>query len=251
MKIALYGVSRSGKNYLIDCLLKHINEKAAKKLFHFNGSGTLDTLSCRLFSKPLKETSERQKNQLRLMLCDELASLKTEYQHIIVDAHYSFYKNSGYEVAFTDKDRDVYDMFFYLDTPANKIIEHANKDNPADKKRKNVAFLSESEIQKWKGFEIKELKKICFNRNKELIVLDNNIEDCIDYFETLLLDKKGIVLDAKKIAENMTAQYNDVIDQYDKIILLDCDRTISNNDTTYDFCNFLNIGKSELKHIFI
>jgi phosphoserine phosphatase len=247
MNIALYGISRSGKNYLIERLLEKINGKAAKTLFHANGSGILDRLSQNKFGIPLRDTNENQKKQLRLMFYDEFAVLGNDYQHKIIDAHYCFYKNDTFMTSFTHKDRDSNDIFFYLDTPAAVIIEQANRDT----KKKDVAFMSEEKINAWKEFEIQSLRNMCLNHDKEFIVLDNNIEDCIDYFETLLLGTRDILLDSKKIAEHIITKYQSLIDEYKNIIFIDCDRTISDNDTTYDFCNSIDIDKQKLKNIFL
>jgi thymidylate kinase len=247
MNIALYGISRSGKNYLIECLLKSLNNKTSGTLFHVNGSGILDKLSIDKFGIPLRDTDENMKNQLRPMFYDELAVLGNDYQHKIVDAHYCFYKNDVFKIAFTDKDRDINDIFFYLDTPADIIIERANRDT----EKKDVAFMTEETVNDWKEFEIQSLRRICLDQGKEFIVLDSNIEDCIDFFETLLLGTRDIMLESKKIAEYIITQYKELIDKYKNIILIDCDRTISNNDTTYDFCESMSIDKQKLKNIFL
>lgn len=246
MNIALFGVSRSGKNYLIKRLLDSINCKVAKTLFHISGSGTLDRLSHDRFGIPLKETNENQKNQLRFIFCDELAVLENGYSHKIVDGHYCFYKNDSFEVAFTDKDMDVYDIFFYLDTPADIIIKQANLDT----EKKNVASMSIEKINEWKEFEIQSLREICIAHNKEFVVIDNNIEDCIDFFETLLIGTRDVLLNSKDIAKHIITKHQKLIDEHKNIIILDCDRTISNNDTTYDFCIPMNIDKKILKGIF-
>ena len=246
MNIGLYGVSRCGKNYLIERLLETINKKAANTLYHINGSGILDRLSCDKFGIPLKETEEWQKNELRLMFCDEIVKISNDYQHIIVDGHYCFYKNDVFEIAFTDKDRDVYDIFFYINTPASVIIKQANNDI----KKKDVAFMTEEKVNAWKEFEIQSLREICLNYDKEFVVLDNNIEDCIDYFETMLLGTREILLNSALIAEYIILKNQKLINEYKNLILLDCDRTISNNDTTYDFCDKIGIDKQKLKNIF-
>jgi len=246
MNVVLYGVSRCGKNYLIERLLDKINGKAAGTLFHVNGSGILDRLSNDIFGIPLKATDENQKKRLRLMFCDELVALKNDYRHKIIDGHYCFYKNDAFEIAFTDKDRDTYDVFFYLDTPAAVIIEQANRDT----KKKDVAFMTEEKVNAWKEFEIRSLREVCLKHDKEFVVLDNSIEDCVDYFETLLLGTHGILLNSKKIAEDVITEHREVIDKHKNIVLIDCDRTISNNDTTYDFCDSIGIGKQQLKRIF-
>jgi hypothetical protein len=110
--------------------------------------------------------------------------------------------------------------------------------------------MSEKEIEAWKEFEILSLREICLKCNKEFVVIDNIIEDCIDYFETLLLGSRNILLNSEKIAEYIIKKNEKIIYKNKKIILLDCDRTISDNDTTYDFCISMGICKQNLKNIF-
>jgi transcriptional regulator with XRE-family HTH domain len=64
----------------------------------FDGSGTLNTISKRLFSKSFKDTLEGQKKQSRLLFCDKIVSLNNGFTSIIVDGHYSFPQNGGMSV---------------------------------------------------------------------------------------------------------------------------------------------------------
>jgi phosphoserine phosphatase/adenosyl cobinamide kinase/adenosyl cobinamide phosphate guanylyltransferase len=246
MNIIIFGVSRCGKNYFIERLLESINRKVANTLYYVSGSGTLDKFSKEIYGIPLKNTEEWQKKYLRLLFCDELLKNNNNYKHKIVDGHYCFCKKDNFEVVLTDNERDVYDIFFYLDTPASVIIEQANK----DEEKKDVAFMTEEKVNEWKEFEIQSLREIALNYEKEFIVLDNNIEDCIDYFETLLLETRDTLLNSKLIAEHIINKNQKIIDEYKNIILLDCDRTISDNDTTYEFCKTIGIDKHKLKNIF-
>jgi phosphoserine phosphatase len=248
MIIAIYGVSRSGKNYLIEQVTNTINKKCPNALFHVNGSETLNSISLDKFGITLKQTSESQKQELRLLFFLELAKLKDNYQNLIIDAHYSFYINDELVTAFNKKDRETYDYYCYIDTPASKIIEQANLD--LDENKKDVAFMNEEQINKWKNHEIQSLKEICRQDNKEFIVLDNNITDCIDFFETLILSTRNVLLDSNTIAQQIILANQQQIENYDKIIVIDCDRTISNNDTTYDYCKYASIEKQTLKEIF-
>jgi len=248
MNIQIHGISRSGKNYLIEHLVELFNAKCPKTLLFVNGSGTLKGLSLKHFGIPLSATNEEQKNQLRLAFCPYLKEIEetTDYKHIIVDGHYCFYIDNEYITSFSDEERDVFDMFFYLDTPPEKIIENALKGDHNN----NIAQMSVEKINQWKEIEIQGLKKACREKGKELIVLDRAFDDCISFFEHLLFPENKLILEAKTIAEKMVAENRLLIDRYDKIVLLDCDKTVSNNDTTYDFCKIVEVEKSALKEIF-
>ncbi|MDR0560557.1 MAG: hypothetical protein LBG92_10330 [Prevotellaceae bacterium] len=244
----IHGVSRSGKNYLIEHLVETMNAKCPKTLLFVNGSGTLKELSQKHFGIPLSESNEEQKNQLRLAFCPYLKEMQksTDFKHIIVDGHYCFHIDNKFVTSFTDEERDIFDVFFYLNTPAEKIIENAlNGDH-----NNNIAQMSIEKINQWKEIEIQGLKKSCKEIGKELIVLDRNFDDVVSFFENLLLPKNNLILDAKTIAEKMISENQTLINKYYKIILLDCDKTVSNNDTTYDFCKIMGIEKLALKEIF-
>jgi phosphoserine phosphatase len=110
--------------------------------------------------------------------------------------------------------------------------------------------MPESRIDGWKDFEINGLRKACYEHSKEFVVLDNNLGDCLAYFETMLLKKYPVYLKAQETARQMIGANQSLIERYKSIVLLDCDRTLSNNDTTYDFCVKLRLEKSTLKDIF-
>jgi len=110
--------------------------------------------------------------------------------------------------------------------------------------------MSIEEINNWKETEIQGLKNSLLEINKELIVLDKSIEDITAFFEYILFALKDLEWNAKTIASQMIFDNKEIIDRYEKIIVLDCDKTISNSDTTYDFCEKMDIEKSKLKELF-
>jgi phosphoserine phosphatase len=110
--------------------------------------------------------------------------------------------------------------------------------------------MAETDIEAWKRFEIQALRKICEAAGKEFVVLDNTIADCIDYFETLLLGTRPVLLSSVKIAERIIDENRALIRNARKIILLDGDRTMTNNDASWRFCELLGIGKETLDDIY-
>ena len=61
MKFAIYGVSRSGKNYLIEQLVDYFQKKDVP-LMHINGSGILKELAQQIYAKDFKVLSEAEKD---------------------------------------------------------------------------------------------------------------------------------------------------------------------------------------------
>lgn len=71
MKLAIYGVSRAGKDHLIKNVIAHLQETTLLTAIHIEGSKTLNTLAQEMFQKPLKVSMNQtkilyEKNSLRL-----------------------------------------------------------------------------------------------------------------------------------------------------------------------------------------
>lgn len=236
MKIGLYGVSRAGKSYLIDQVLKHIDIKTV------HGSELLSKISGTSIDK-FKKLPLSDKDRYRRMFINEL---EKEYssENLIIDGHYSFIKDNGYEIAFTEDDLSFYDVFIYLDTPANVIIDRLNSSNGF---KKNTT-LTEDDINKWKEFEINNLKNECRKQDKDLLILSDNLDENINWIKDILEEK--LYTSSLKIAEFIISKHKNIIDKYNSILLLDCDKTLSLNDSTINFFEHANFNKDFLKHTF-
>ena len=241
MKIAIYGITGAGKDYLIDKLVKSLNLKA----FHIKGSTQLYRLAKEKFSKNFKELNDRQKNELRRNDFIKLVkACELENDIVFVDGHYAFKKDNGFEVVFTDADKGCYDHFFYLNTSSKNIIKWSHK-NILDKHGINA---DENFINKWKKFEISQMSKICSDMQKELVVLDEDSATAIEFMRAWIgqfYDKFDYPNIAKKFVEELLCEQN-----ISKVVISDCDKTLSINDVTYDYCDFLGIKKEELKRLF-
>lgn len=55
MKIAVYGVSRSGKDYLLERVVTHLSTQGISAI-HIKGSATLNELSQQQYGIPLKKS---------------------------------------------------------------------------------------------------------------------------------------------------------------------------------------------------
>lgn len=109
MKIAIYGITGAGKDYLIDKLVNSLNLKA----LHIKGSTELYRLAKEKFGKNFKELNDRQKDELRKNDFIKLVkACELENDVVFVDGHYAFKKDDGFEVVFTDADKECYDHFF-------------------------------------------------------------------------------------------------------------------------------------------
>lgn len=237
MRIGLYGVSRSGKNYLINKIQESID------ISSINGSNVLSEIAG-VSIEEFKNLHKREKNLCRRRLIDKLRKdFPTE--DLIIDGHYCFIESKGkYDIVFTEEDLDFYDIFIYLDTPADTILDRLRLSSGF---RKNVS-ITKDEIEEWKSYEIEELQRLCRTVDKDLIILDQDIESILQWIK-LILDK-NIRTSSLAIAKDIIETNKYTLDKYKKILLLDCDKTLSYNDSTLNFFEHVNFDKQLLKNTF-
>ncbi|MBY7725711.1 AAA family ATPase [Vibrio mimicus] len=245
MKLAIYGVSRAGKDYLIKNVIAHLHETTLLTAIHIEGSKTLNALAQEMFQKTFKSLDESNKNTLREKFTEIVNKKNSEYDLVLVDGHYSFIDGDYYKVVFTEQDENVYDHFFYLDTPSELIVEFSRKSTG---EKRNLDITVE-QVRNWKKFEKFELDKICNNHNKELVILDEETESSVKFI-SFWLDSYLSKFCNQTSALSFYKENKELLNKSTQIILVDCDKTVSINDGTYDFCRYLEIKKEELKSIF-
>ncbi|AIZ79737.1 haloacid dehalogenase-like hydrolase [Actinobacillus equuli] len=244
MKIAVYGVSRSGKDYLLERVVAHLTAQGISAV-HIKGSATLNELSNQEYGIPLKQADEEKRTVLRNHFIDIVEKTSLTHDVVFVDGHYAFIDETGFNTVFTKADKYCYDHFFYLDTLTKKIVEFSRN----DPRRPQDLTIQTDKIAAWKCFEIKGLGAACDELGKELIILDENTQNCIQFITHWITDFSRF--DYPSIAKQLVNQFLETNKKKHSVaVLLDCDNTLSENDTTYDFCDFLNIEKSALKLIF-
>ncbi len=245
MKLAIYGVSRAGKDYLIKNVIAHLQETTLLTAIHIEGSKTLNALAQEMFQKTFKSLDESNKNTLRKKFTEIVNKKNSEYDLVLVDGHYSFIDGDSYKVVFTEQDENVYDHFFYLDTPSEMIVEFSRKSTG---EKRNVDITVE-QVRNWKKFEKFELDKICNNHNKELVILDEETESSVQFI-SFWLDSYLSKFCNQTSALSFYKEYKELLKKSTQIILVDCDKTVSISDGTYDFCRYLGVKKEELKSVF-
>lgn len=245
MKLAIYGVSRAGKDYLIKNVIAYLQETTLLTAIHIEGSKTLNALAQDMFQKPFKNLEESRKKTLREKFTEIVNEKNSEYDLVLVDGHYSFIDGNSYKVVFTEQDENVYDHFFYLDTPSEMIVEFSRKSTG---EKRNLDITVE-QIKNWKKYEKCELQKICNSHRKELVILDEDTKSTVQFI-SFWLDSYTSKLCNQTLALNFYTSYKELLEKSNQVILVDCDKTVSINDGTYDFCRYLGIKKEELKSIF-
>lgn len=245
MKIAVYGVSRSGKDYLLERVVAYLKTQGIPAV-HIKGSATLNQLSNQKYNIPLKQADEEKRTVLRKHFIDIVDKTALTHDVVFVDGHYAFIDEAGFNTVFTDADKYCYDHLFYLDTPTEKIIEFS-RSNP---RQAQDLTIQPDEIDEWKHFEIQGLSNACDELDKELVILDGQTQDCI-WFITQWIRDFSSRFDYPMIAKKLVEEFlENAKTKHQTVVLLDGDNTLAKNDTTYDFCDVFSINKSELKQIF-
>lgn len=177
MKIAIYGVSRSGKDYLIEELTEYLVQRNVP-LYHVKGSKMLNKISMSKYQKQFKILSETEKDICRKEFISRLSQLESQYKNIVVDGHYSFFdRNMNLYDVITEDDLDCYDHFFYLDTDADNIIERMRLST--DEKRNDV--YTKEDILRWKAYELDGLSHALVGKGNELHIINYRDEKALVY----------------------------------------------------------------------
>lgn len=208
MRIGLYGLPCSGKNYLLDKVdfmnVKYGSKIMLQKYPEFN-------------FKSLKE-----RNEIRFDLARELK----QYDDFIMDGHYSF----GEEIAFTEADGDLYDAFIYLYVPIDILKPRM------EKSERNQKYLKH-DLCKWQSYEIKSLREYCHLNNKDFYIIDSPDNKGVINSKLVLEFIKAVyngfscINFSKKIVDELNIENR-------TINLIDGDKTFCKEDTSRKFFKY-------------
>ena len=202
MRFVLYGLPCAGKTTIFNGLTIQI----------VHGSTELNRMASGRFSN-LPDT---EKNALRIRYAEQL---KARTDSFISDGHYSFLD----DVAFTDADGELYDVFIYLYCEPEIISERLKS---SDKNRR-FAVLSVERIRKWQSFEIESLRAESHKRNKDFYVVKDITAEGLQAF----IDSIENGFSSFGIAEDIANQIIHFYPQPCDIHICDGDKTIIEQDS--------------------
>ena len=233
MIISVYGIPRSGKDTFIKKILA--NNAAA---YHLQGSKTLNELAAEQFGCKFRQLSARQQNGIRILFTRRAKELNERYDLVIVDGHYAFPRDDGYQSVFTDADLNLYDVFFYLKRNGAEIARNFNSD---DKRDYAEHLLSADKVEEWINFEIDNMQPTVEAQGKDFVVLDSD-DAAVEFVCQFAKTSEQI---AQEIADEISAMAKGK-----NIVLTDLDKTVSINDLTDDFMRCANIAPDFAKTVF-
>ena len=233
MIIAIYGISRCGKDTFIGEILKK-----RKGSYHIKGSETLKQLALSHYNKDFKSLNYEEQNRVRTLFVEYAKTIQKEYRLVIVDGHYSFPGENGFKTVFTEDDLNLYDAFFYLNRTPEEITRNFNS---GDKRDYKDVLLDPNKVTEWINFEISTLKKVIESKEKDFIVLDSN-PFAVEYVSKYRKSTKKKALEIVKAIRDLAGSRN--------VVLTDLDKTISINDLTNDFIDYSGLNPLTPKKIF-
>jgi hypothetical protein len=151
-----------------------------------------------------------------------IANMMLEKRDFIMDGHYAF----GREIAFTEEDGYLYDVFLYLFVDP-QILK--NRMSSSAKNRKYLKY----DIEEWQNREISSLRLFCHKHNKDFYVIDNPPENCFNDVSCVIDFIRGIkfgyscVAFARKCVSKILAKGIG-----NNVILLDGDKTLTIEDSS-------------------
>lgn len=202
MRFALYGLPCAGKTTIFEGLTIPV----------VHGSTKLNRMASGRFS----DLPYTEKNTLRIKYAEQL---KARADSFISDGHYSFLD----DVAFTDADGELYDVFIYLCREPEIISERLKS---SDKNRR-FAGLSIEQIRKWQDFEIKSLRAECHKRNKDFYVVKDITSEELQAF--IYSIENGF--SSYGLAEDIANQIMHFYPQPCDIHICDGDKTVIEQDS--------------------
>lgn len=204
MRIGLYGMPTAGKTFILE---------------------QIDFIEVVVGSKLLKEydpdfdtRDEAGREQDR----KAVAQLMMNKETFIMDGHYAF----GDEIAFTEDDGKMYDVYLYLYVSPDILKERMAA---SSKNRKYLKF----DVTEWQNEEISGLRKYCHDNGKDFYVIDNPPYNCFE-------DVSGVIRFIRDIVDGYScvsyarecADYIINNSKTDTIVLLDGDKTLTIEDSS-------------------
>ncbi len=204
MRIALYGMPTAGKTHILN-QIDFIEVISGSKMLRVYDPD---------FDSRNKEGREQDRKAIARLLLDK--------ENFIMDGHYAF----GNEIAFTEDDGNLYDVFLYL------YISPDILKSRMEFSEKNKQYL-EYDIANWQQSEIEGLREYCHKNNKDFYVIDNPPSDCFGDVSVVISFIKSItdgfscVTYAKRCADSIIKQSDSEI-----INLYDGDKTLTIEDSS-------------------
>lgn len=204
MRIGLYGMPAAGKTFIL------------------NQIDFMDVIAGSRFLREYDPMFDQRNKEGKEADRKAIAQLLGEKETFIMDGHYAF----GDEIAFTEADGKLYDVFLYLYV-APQIIEERMA-----KSEKNCKYLKYN-ITEWQANEITSLRTYCQENAKDFYVIDNPPENCFGDTSEIIEFISGIITGYSCVTYARECA-NQILQKSkgNTIILMDGDKTLTIEDSS-------------------
>ena len=184
-RIAVFGTSRSGKDYSIRDAIAILFAKGLE----FTHISPITLVHNHLNGRRLKTMSETEKAEMMKEVREEIGLLSSS-DFVFIDEHYCFPSEYGgkriengysdeklpfvilkdgnggsYECVFDESWMNNYDLVLYMDVPSNIILDRFRESEGC----KNNPLITLEDIEAWKSFEKSQLQKICSSQKLRMV----------------------------------------------------------------------------------
>lgn len=210
MRIGLYGMPTAGKTHIMDRI------------------SFLDVLvGSRLLREydpdfDIRDEAGRERDR------KDVAKLMLARDNFIMDGHYAF----GDEIAFTDEEGEMYDIYLYL--YIDPIVIRRRMENSP----KNQKYLK-YDLEAWQKTEINGLREYCHKHCKDFYVIDNQPGNSSEDTDTVIEFIRDIS-EGYSCAAFARECVNAILDHCpeETIFLTDGDKTLIIEDSSRVFLNY-------------
>jgi adenylate kinase len=231
--IGVYGISGSGKSYLLK-QLKNDNNFADRNFSFYDGSSLLEEVVEGGLDAFKKMNNEQQYSAREQALSHAASECRANAKTGVVAGHYIFWqaedKNEPKRVG-TEKDWTTYTHIFYLMVDPKIVSTRRTQDST--RKRGDVSV---GHLQKWQEAEVSELRGVCRDRGILFTTIieapTTTLGPTSERLAALLNDFRGHDETANAVAVEQaidtafTGQ-----DDLNTVLLLDADKTLVPQDT--------------------
>lgn len=224
--IGIYGISGSGKTFLLDQLKQMLT---GTPFYFYEGSETIaDLVPGGL--EAFRQMDQTEKTQWRKRAIDTIRDQSARKGEVAVVTGHSMFWKEEYETGqtvWTENDRNAYTHILYLDVPVDTIEQRRRNDTSRSRPQASAAHLL-----KWQQAEKTQLQELCREHDILFSVLTSTASVKSRVLE-LLLDfsvhskDHNEILVQKKVDATMASYKNPP----ETILVIDGDKTLAAQDT--------------------